>query len=362
MSGAGLNEQFKKYKNKGLSGLTNQGNTCYLNSCMQVLSHTYELNLFLEDEGYKKKLNQIPDSVITLEWDKLRELLWKTNCVIAPYGFIKSVKKIASLKNRDIFTGYLQNDLQEFLLFIIDCFHMSLARKVNMQIVGTSQNSTDELAVTCYDMMRQMYNKEYSEILDLFFGIHVSEISDISTGASLSLRPEPFSVLSLSIPSESTINNSDNSNNNSKLSIFDCFDLYCKKELLSGEEAWFNEKTNKKESVNRGILFWSLPKILIIDIKRWKGYTSITKNSVYIDTPLTNVDFSNYVKGYNRNSYIYELYGVCNHLGGVNGGHYTAYIKNANGKWYEMNDMDVKEIPESNVVSCYSYCFFYRKI
>lgn len=351
------NERFQSYKNKGLSGLANQGNTCYLNSCMQVLSHTYELNNFLNSGEYKQKLNQIADSVIILEWDKLRNLLWNINCVIAPYGFIKSIKKIASIKNRDIFTGYSQNDLQEFLLFIIDSFHNSLARKVNMQIVGTSQTQTDNLAITCYEMMSQMYSKEYSEMLDLFFGIHVSEISDILTGASLSLRPEPFSVLSLSIPSD----NIDNNNKNNNINIFDCFDLYCKKELLEGKQAWFNPKTKQNESANRGILFWSLPKIMIIDLKRWRQHNSITKNTTYVDAPLINADFSKYVKGYNSNSYVYDLYGVCNHIGGINGGHYTAFIKNANGKWYEMNDMNVTEIHESKVVSSYSYCFFYRK-
>ena len=33
---------------------------------------------------------------------------------------------------------------------------------------------------------------------------------------------------------------------------------------MEGDNAWLNDKTNKKEDVNRGIIFWSLPKILII--------------------------------------------------------------------------------------------------
>ena len=34
----------EEYSDKGITGLVNVGNTCYLNSCMQLMSHTYELN------------------------------------------------------------------------------------------------------------------------------------------------------------------------------------------------------------------------------------------------------------------------------------------------------------------------------
>jgi ubiquitin carboxyl-terminal hydrolase 8 len=38
------NNLISKYNDKGLTGLCNLGNTCYINSCMQILSHCYELN------------------------------------------------------------------------------------------------------------------------------------------------------------------------------------------------------------------------------------------------------------------------------------------------------------------------------
>ena len=350
---------FEPYSNKGLSGLANIGNTCYLNSCMQVLSHCYELNHFLIKGDYKKRLNRVADSIILLEWDKLRELLWSSNCTVAPYGFVKAIQKVAQLKHRDIFTGHDQNDVQEFLLFIIDCFHNALAREVEMLINGQSQNETDHLAIVCYSMMKNMYKKEYSEMLSIFYGIHVSEIISSATGESLSACPEPFSVLSLSIPA----NKSGNSSNSSTVSLYDCFDLYCEAESMHGDNAWYNDKTEKKENVFRKICFWSLPEIMIIDLKRWNdnGNGNAKKSHQHVDIPLTNVDFSKYVKGYNSAAYVYDLFGVCNHGGGVMGGHYTASIKNANGKWYAFNDTLVNEIREENVISVHSYCLFYRK-
>ena len=163
-----------KYKNKGLSGLSNLGNTCFINSCMQVLSHTYELNEFLNTEHFKKKLKNKHDSALLLEWDNLRQLLWSNNCIVSPGKFIKTIQKLAQIKDMELFTGYSQNDLPEFLLFVIDCFHNSLSREIKMTISGAVENETDTVAVKCFEMVKNMYSKEYSEVWNLFYAVHVS--------------------------------------------------------------------------------------------------------------------------------------------------------------------------------------------
>jgi ubiquitin carboxyl-terminal hydrolase 2/21 len=339
---------FNKYNNKGLSGLNNLGNTCFLNSCMQVISHTYELNDFLNLETYKKRLNNQYDSVLLIEWDELRKTLWKENCSVSPVKFVKTVQKLAQIKDRDLFTGYEQNDLPEFLIFVIDCFHNALSREVNMNIQGTPENDRDKMALLCFEKIKQMYSKDYSEIWNIFYGIQVSQLTSIETNKSMSMVPEPFFIINLPIPQ-----------NNKTPSLLDCFDLYVEGEILDGENSVFNEATNKKESAKKNLIFWSLPTILVIDIKRFNS--SNRKNQILVDFPLTNLNLSKYVIGYNKETFVYDLYGVCNHSGSVLGGHYTSFIKNANDKWYHYNDTSVLEIQENQLLTSKAYCFFYRK-
>jgi len=340
---------FEPYKDKGLSGLTNLGNTCFINSCMQVLSHTYELNNFLNNEDYKKRLNKKYDSILLLEWDNLRKVMWSENCIISPNKFLKSIQQIASFKNLDMFTGFQQNDLPEFLIFIIDCFHNSLSRKVEMDIIGTEITQQDKMAVKCFQTIKQMYTNDYSEIWNMFYGIQISQLISSSSNEVISICPEPYFILNLSIPPD-----------NKSPNLLDCFDLYTQGEVLDGENMIFNETTGCKESAKKNLTFWSFPTILVIDLKRFNNQNR--KNQNLITFPLENLDLSKYVSGYNKDKYVYDLYAVCNHSGNVLGGHYTSFVKNANGKWYHYNDTSVSEIGmETQIITPKAYCFFYRK-
>ena len=339
----------ENYKNKGLSGLANLGNTCFINSCMQVISHTYELNDFLEKESYKKKLKNKAETALILEWDNLRKLMWNSNCIISPGKFIKTIQKVAQVKGLELFTGYSQNDLPEFLLFIIDCFHNSLAREISMTISGNPENETDKIAILCFEMIKNMYSKEYSEIWNIFYAVHVSEISNLETGEKIKSTPEPYFMIDLPIPE-----------NNKSPTLIDCFNYYVQGEVLEGENAWYNEDTKERINIRKKILFWSFPNILVIDFKRFNN--RFQKNQVLITFPIDNLDLSDYVIGYKKDIYKYELYGICNHSGGTMGGHYTSYVKNANGKWYYMNDTTISEVSIiDTIVSSKAYVLFYRK-
>lgn len=340
-----------KYNDKGYTGLTNLGNTCFLNSCMQVINHTYEIHKILDSNEIDSLINpKLCDSIILKEWIELRNVMWENNCTVTPTRFIKNVHNVARQKNKELFTGWSQNDMPEFLLFIIECFHNSISRKINIKISGDIVNKVDDLAVKCYKMLKDVYSKEYSEIMDLFYGIYVSVLASNDEKINHSINPESFFILDLPIPV-----------NDTNLTIYNCFDLFTQSELLLGDNAWFNEKTGVKEDVRKKISFWNFPKILVITLKRF-SYDGTNKINDLITFPIDNLDLSKYVSGYNASSYQYDLYGVCNHIGNVFMGHYTAFVRNSTNQWVHFNDESVEIVGDRNqIITPMAYCLFYRK-
>jgi ubiquitin C-terminal hydrolase len=329
------------------SGLVNLGNTCFLNSCIQILNHTYELNKISSQSRHHLKNNE--DASVFLEWEELKNTMFSNNCTVSPEKFVKNLHRVSKIKNKDIFTDWNQNDMSEFILFIIECIHNSISRKIEMNISGEISSDLDQVALKCSQLIKNTYEKDFSEIIDIFYGVNMSIITSNNGETIHSIIPENYFILDLPI----------SPNKNS--SIYNCMDLFVKEEFLNGENAWFNEKTGLKEDIRKYVAFWNFPNVLVITLKRFCN-DGKTKINDLIDFPLENLDLSKYVINYYNTKYIYDLYAVCNHFGNIYTGHYTSFIKNIKGEWIHYNDHIVEKIENAqNVITPMAYCLFYRK-
>lgn len=350
-----MSDDQPRQQHKGLTGLINLGNTCFLNSCMQILAHTKEFTRMKSKyESHEKR--DIIEYEIMREFEELRELMITNEGVIRPDKFVVNVHRVAMKKDRPLFTGWAQNDMPEFLLFMMECLHAVICRpvEVHLHLVHTGNAYNDTLAQKCYGELKRIYETDYSEIMECFYGMYYSEICSLDPNPRiLSVKPEQYFILDLPIP------------NAREMTIYDCLDLYCNSDILAGENAWHNEITGEKENVAKRIRFWNFPPVLVITFKRFSP-NGMHKLQNYIDFPICDFDLSKYASGdvLDATKNKYDLFGVCNHMGGVQGGHYTAFVKHddiMNGIWLHNNDQNIDVVREEHIVSPTAYCLFYRR-
>jgi ubiquitin carboxyl-terminal hydrolase 2 len=326
---------YSLYNNKGLSGIVNLGNSCYINSAIQCLSHTLELTDFFLLNKWKIINNNYEYNNFSKEWYKILNALWEDNCTISPNSLLKLMVKISKETKMSLgFSSYRQNDIQELLTFLLDIMHESL------NIGGIQPTEIDNTISSKH--WNKFFEKKYSKVIDLFYGQIETSISDINTKKKLSSNFQPVCFFTLPIPKF---------NKNIKInpSINDCFDLYLEEEILDDDNKWFYKKTNEYIKVIKKTKIKKYPKILILCLNRFNNDN--TKINTQVDiTELFNID-----------KHSYELYGICNHYGNSSGGHYIAFCKN-NNIWYKFNDNIVTKLDITELISKSNYCLFYRKL
>jgi len=185
----------------------------------------------------------------------------------------------------------------------------------------------------------------------------------------------------------------------SSVSLQECFSLYTSEERLGKDDAFFCPQCNKKREVVKKLGVWSVPDVLVVHLKRFRQSTrSTNKLETMVDFPMDGFDMSpnmarqvesvaplseptgnsnglrvlsafspwKHPKRFRtggRDDTIYELYSVCNHHGSdLQGGHYTAFCRNpTDGQWYSFDDVNTKQIAESEVITKDAYILFYQK-
>ncbi|KAG2470479.1 UBP8 hydrolase, partial [Polypterus senegalus] len=281
------------------------------------------------------------------EFGVIMKALWSGQYrFISPRDFKFTIGKI-----NDQFSGFDQQDSQELLLFLMDGLHEDLNKADNRKRYKeeTNDHLDDYKAADLAWSKHKMLNE--SIIVALFQGQFKSTVQCL-TCHKKSRTFEAFMYLSLPLASSN------------KCSLQECLKLFSKEEKLTDNNKVLCSHCKTRRDSTKKIEIWKLPPILLVHLKRF-SYDGRWKQKLQtsVDFPLENLDLSQYVIGPKSNLKKYSLYGVSNHYGGLDGGHYTAYCKNAiKQRWHKFDDHEVSDISTSSVKSSAAYILFYTSL
>uniref|UniRef100_A0A8D0H0S7 Ubiquitin carboxyl-terminal hydrolase 8 n=1 Tax=Sphenodon punctatus TaxID=8508 RepID=A0A8D0H0S7_SPHPU len=331
-----------------LTGLRNLGNTCYMNSVLQCLCNAPHLADYFNRNFYQDDINRSNflghKGEVAEEFGIIMKALWTGQYrYISPKDFKITIGKI-----NDQFAGYSQQDSQELLLFLMDGLHEDLNKADNRKRYKEENNDNlDDLKAAELAWQKHKQLNE-SIIVALFQGQFKSTVQCL-TCHKKSRTFEAFMYLSLPLASTS------------KCTLQECLRLFSKEEKLTDNNRFYCSHCKTRRDSLKKIEIWKLPPVLLVHLKRF-SYDGRWKQKLQtsVDFPLENLDLSQYIIGPKSNLKRYNLFSVSNHYGGLDGGHYTAYCKNAaKQRWYKFDDHEVSDISSSSSKSSAAYILFY---
>uniref|UniRef100_A0A8C6YV24 ubiquitinyl hydrolase 1 n=1 Tax=Nothoprocta perdicaria TaxID=30464 RepID=A0A8C6YV24_NOTPE len=249
----------------GHIGLRNLGNTCFMNAVLQCLSSTRPLR----DYCLRKEFQQEPPGgprapqELTEAFADVISALWHPDSTEAVNpGRFKAVFQ----KYVPSFTGYSQQDAQEFLKFFMDRLHVEINRKGRRTPTPAAprpgHRGQGALMLPVDDeranqMWKRYLEREDSKIVDLFVGQLKSCLKCQACGYR-STTFEVFCDLSLPIPKKGFAGG--------KVSLHDCFSLFTKEEELDSENAPVCDKCRQRTRSTKKLTIQRFPRILVLRI------------------------------------------------------------------------------------------------
>lgn len=425
------NSDIFKNPKLGLCGFKNMGNTCYMNSILQLIIHSRTIINFLlcdsnpftlDNESNNESNNKFVDLIINdriqapfikflkecsidrladiirknlkLEQDadveitignfrlyldntltiKLSEminiLIYRGNSNITPTGLKKVIdRKIPSLR------GFAQQDSHELLIGILDILIeetgidsepvINNVPKIIKEYSSYIEELKNKVRNTSSIELKRKYIEEHNKYkkenwdtinkfngLKYMTGVFSNKRKNSYDTTTTGYNPTIFNLLTFNMNIFKCIN----CNNciykyefntilslDVKPTLIECFENYIKEENIERKcEICSNKNSIKRKQI------WRPGMLLFIQLCRFNNLPNgrVWKNNNLVDIP-DIIDISDYcdnsMKTEKSLTYKYKLKGISNHMGSLNGGHYTAdgISITDNMTWYHFDDSRV---------------------
>lgn len=288
---------YKKLPCTVQKGATNLGNTCYINSLVQIL-----VNIPL----FKQKVLQADhknckNCLLCILREIVEDLFSHSTSLVFSSFIYYLCKKDSS------FQGSVQHDVHELFIKLCSFLHNEIG---------------DDLCKNSPCLAH-----------DIFFGLNLVVLECLEC-KKISKTSDPYLNLSFDLKEKS---------------IQKMMDLYYSKEDL--EEKVYCAQCQKATKHTKQMEHNKEPEVLVISIKRFEVKNNKANK---IDDFISN---NLCVKFQNIN---YRLMGYIKHIGNLNNGHYVSVIKNQN-KFYVYDDDKIEEVGYFETVNNESYLIFYVK-
>jgi len=311
-------------------GLVNVGNTCFLNSTLQCLTYTPTFAEYLLDRLHSKTCKVRDFCAMCALQDHVQRCLQgdktgQNGGVISPRNITGKLRAISSHMRLG-----RQEDSHEFLRHL-----MQAAQKSCLAGLGKLPHSVEETTA----------------VHQIFGGYLRSQVRCLKCRAE-SNTYDPCLDLSVDI--------------NSSNSLLRALREFIKVDRIGGRDNKYKcSACHSLVDAEKQMTVHNAPLALTIHLKRftynWRR-GGMDKISKHIEFP-ERLDISPFMSQNTRKTAKpYHLYGALVHMGGgCHSGHYYAYVKNASGKWYCMDDDDVRPVSIQTVMRERAYMLFYTQ-
>ena len=339
-----------------IKGLNNMGNTCFFNSALQCLNATVPL---VESCG-ELRGGAVCSAFARTIWSGMRG---KSGRDYRPAELHTEI-----VRRFRQFKGYGQHDSHELLRCLLDAMATEENKaKIQPSIIENVFKGELISSVLCENCGIQGGNRAMSRSIDpiMDLSLEMTRKSQKSTpdfgsllrNYRLDIDESDFMTSGKRMSGQEPELNPDLTVNMS--SVEGCLAAFTRCELMADRENLYScDRCKGKSRAIRRLLIARPPEILVIHLKRFSttGRHS-TKLTSFVSYPAV-LDITSYCVSA-EHPVRYSLYAISVHSGGINGGHYVAYVKHG-GEWYHCSDSHVSKVRDTEVLRQQAYILFYQ--